>query len=120
MTTNQGLLIGGVVLGGGILLYALSSSQKKILGTASSTSVASAGGLLSGLGTFIKDIGGTSSSTAAKPPASYSSLSTPNSNVSSPISSDSSGFGITPTEQTNVDNYDDQAGTVYGIAGIDF
>lgn len=120
MTTNEGLAIGGVVVGGGILLYMLSSSQKKLLASNSTTGLAGVGGLLGGLGTFIKDIGGGS---ASGPPAAYNKLSTPNSNVSSPISSDASGFGVTPTEQTNINSYDAQGSDsdpVFGIAGIDF
>lgn len=88
MTTNEGLAIGGVVIGGGILLYMLSTSQKKLLASNSTTGLAGAGGLLSGLGTFIKDIGGGSSG----PPAAYHSISTPNSNVSSPVDTATSNY----------------------------
>jgi hypothetical protein len=119
MSTNTGLVVGAVVLGGGILLYAMTSSQKKLLASTNPGNIAGVGGLLTGLGTFVKDIGG-GSGPSGGPPAAYSKTSTPNNNNSSPISSDSSGFGITPTEQGNVDSYDAQSGDVYGIAGIDF
>jgi hypothetical protein len=121
MTTNEGLLIGGLVLGGGILIYAMSSSQKKLLAASSTGStIAGVGGLLGGLGSFIKGIGGSGGS-SGKPPAAYGSLSTPNG--AGPITGDSSGFTVTGAEQANIDAYD-ATGTasdpVFGIAGLDF
>ncbi len=114
MTTNEQLAIGGVVIGGGVLIYMMSRSSAKLKASNSTTGLASLGGLLSGAGSFLSGfIGGGS------PPKSYSSISTPNSNVSSPISEDASGFGITPWEQANIDAYDNQ-GDVFGIAGIDY
>ena len=115
LTTNEGLVIGGVVVGGGILIYMMSQSSAKLKASSSTTGLASIGGLLSGAGSFLNGLIGGGSA-----PKSYSSISTPNSNVSSPISSDASGFGITPGEQANVDSYDNQGGEVFGIAGIDY
>lgn len=105
MTTNEGLAIGGVVIGGGILIYMLSTSQKKLLASTSTTGLAGVGGLLGGLGTFIKDIGGGS------PPASYSSISTPNSNTSSSTATSNYLADATATS-------DDETGVV-GFGGWD-
>ena len=75
MTTNEGIAIGAVVVGGAFLVYVMSQNQKKLIASNSGSSLAGIGGLLSGAGSFIKSITGSSSST---PPASYGSLSTPN------------------------------------------
>ncbi len=107
-----------MVVGGGILIYMMSSSQKKLLSSKGNGDLASVAGLLGGAGSFLSGIFGGGSG-GGRPPSAYGSISSPNSNVSSPISEDSSGFGITPGEQTNVDAYDNQ-GDVFGIAGIDY
>jgi hypothetical protein len=110
LTTNEGLAIGGVVIGGGILIYMLSSSQKKLLASNSTTGLAGVGGLLGGIGTFIKDIGG-SGSAGGRPPAAYGTLSGPNG--VSPVDTATSNYLADATAAS-----DDQPGVV-GFGGWD-
>lgn len=95
---NQGLIIGGLVLGGAVLLFALSSSQKKLLASTNATSVAGVGGLLSGVGSFLKSIGGSG------PPAAYGSISTPNNNNSSPVDTATSNYLADATASADTDS----------------
>jgi len=118
--SKDGAIIAGVaVVMGGVVIYLATRPPSPLTaslgGSASTTGLA---GLLNAGTAFVKALGGSSGASGA--PASYSTSSAPNANSSSPISSDSSGFGITPTEQTNINNYDSQSGDVVGIAGIDF
>ena len=126
MKTEDGLIIGGVVLGGALLIYLVSSKKSTSLSSAAANSnLASAGGFLSGLGSLAggigKLIGG--SSTGSPPPA-YSSTSAPNSSGPSPIGYDSQGFfTVSDAEIGNVTAYDAQGTTdapVFGIAGLDY
>jgi hypothetical protein len=97
MTTNEGIAIGAVVIGGAFLVYVMSQNQKKLLATSSGSSLAGVGGLLSGVGSFIKSI---SNGNSGQPPAAYSSLSTPNG--VSPVDTATSNYlaDITATSDT--------------------
>lgn len=120
MSKDGAILAGVAVVVGGVVIY-LATRPPSPLTASLGGSAATSGltGLINAGTGLIKALGG--SSGASGPPAAYSTGSSPNANSSSPISSDSSGFGITPTEQTNINNYDSQnGGDVVGIAGIDF
>lgn len=123
MTKEDGLIIGGVVLGGALVIYLVSSKKSTV--SLANTNLAATGGLISGIGSLAgglgKLLGGGASSNTGRPPAAYGSTAAPNSSGPGPIGVDSQGFfTVDDSEIGNVTGYDSQDGTVYGIAGLDY